>query len=141
MNKNKKLIGAVLLVAGGIAGCATAPARLVSRGMVASTTSGTWAIVAGPRTVHAYAGDAGGEIYNAPATTGTNADCTRANPAGLSVPVPADKVVSVAVSAGEVACLRTTADRGYELLWHAVEQARAPEVIVANASDRNGVRQ
>jgi hypothetical protein len=108
--------------------------------MVASTVPGTWAIVEGPRTVHAYAGFSGGELYDARATTGTNVDCDAANQTGGAVPLPADKVVSVTVAAGHVACLRTTAERGYELLWHAVDHRREPE-LVASAASGAGVRQ
>jgi hypothetical protein len=146
MTMNKKLIGVVIWAAGfaGVgSGCATSPARLESRGMVASTVPGTWAIVAGPRTVHAYAAFGGGEVYNAPVTTGTNADCALGGQSDVpAVTVPADKVVMVTVSAGQMACLRTRAERGYELLWHAVEEKRAAAELVATAgTQRNGGRQ
>jgi hypothetical protein len=140
MTMDKKLFWVVFLVVAGAAGCATAPARSVSRGMVASTVPGTWAIVEGPRTVHAYAGFSGGELYNARATTGTNVDCDAANQTGGAVPLPADKVVSITVAAGQVACLRTTGERDYELLWHAVEHRRGP-ALVASAAAGNGGRQ
>jgi hypothetical protein len=86
--------------------------------------------------MHAYAGFAGGEIYTAPATTGTDADCARIQPGPSAVALPPDKVVSVTVPAGETACLRTQADAGYELLWHALGRP-APE-LVANFTELAG---
>lgn len=135
---NKKLIGVIFLVGSGAAGCATAPARSISRGTVASTVSGTWAVVEGPRTVHAYSGFGGGELYTAPATTRTNVDCDSANQSGAAVPLPADTVVSITVSAGQVACLRTNEDRGYELLWHAVEADHRPQLVASAGAGKGG---
>src|SRR3954447_21647902 len=73
--ETKKLIGVLILVIGSVAGCATSPAGRALRGTVLSTSPGTRAIVRGPTTMHVYAGFSGGELYNATAETGTDADC------------------------------------------------------------------
>jgi hypothetical protein len=65
-------------------------------------------------------------------------DCDSANQSGAAVPLPADQVVSVTVSAGQVACLRTSVESGYELLWHAVEAHREPELIASVGSGKGG---
>jgi hypothetical protein len=121
-------------VAGHLAGCATSP-TLTARGTVLSTTPGARAIVAGPADVHAYAGFDGGEIYLVHSNTGSNADCVGTPEHDASVPVPADKVVSVSVRAGTTACLRTRVDQGYELLWHA-RAGRESKLLVAKAGGR-----
>jgi hypothetical protein len=132
---SKRLIGAFILVVGSVAGCATSPAGSSVRGTVLASSPGSRAIVTGPITVHAYAGFAGGEIYNTRAAAGTDVDCARAPQSGAAIPLPADKVVSVTVAEGEVACLRTQASRGYELLWHS--QPQPPSVqLMATATSR-----
>lgn len=131
---SKQLIGVVFLVAGSVAGCATSPTGRATRGTVVSPSPGTRAIVTGPIAMHAYAGFAGGEIYKTRVTTGTDADCARIQPGGPAVVLPADRVISVTVPAGEVACLRTRAVSGYELLWHAPAQ-RSPPPLVADVTD------
>ncbi|MEO5769304.1 MAG: hypothetical protein ABIS92_13215 [Polyangia bacterium] len=124
------LVGTLVLVVVGAAGCATAPSGVVARGTVVSRAAATRLIVSGPATVHAYAGFTGGEIHSAPAVTGTDADCAHITNGGSgAVTVPRDRVISVTVAAGDVACLRTTADRGYELLWHALAQPPVSQLV------------
>jgi hypothetical protein len=125
----------VLGLAGHLAGCATAP-TLAGRGTVVSRTPGTRAIVEGPVDVHAYSGFGGGEIYLVNAVTGSDSDCAGTPGHGAAVAVPHDKVVSVAVPVGATACLRTSVDKGYELLWHA-QAGRGSGSLVANASNRD----
>jgi hypothetical protein len=119
-------------VAGHLAGCATSP-TLTARGTVLSTTPGASAIVDGAVEVHAYAGFEGGEIYLVRSNRGSNADCAGTPENGASVPVPADKVISLSVRSGTTACLRTRVDQGYELLWHA-RAGRDSKVLVAKAA-------
>ncbi len=88
-------------------------------------------IVAGPLTMHAYAGFAGGEIYKTRAATGTDADCAAIPQGDAAMRLPADRVVSITVPAGVVACLRTRDRGGYELLWHAIEHPPAAELVAA----------
>ena len=56
-----------LLIVAAAAGCATAPAAVVTRGTVHDRSSRTQAVVQGPMTLHAYAGFTGGGIFQAPA--------------------------------------------------------------------------
>ena len=135
--ETKKLIGLFVLVIGSVAGCATSPAGWAARGAVLSASPGTRAIVAGPTTMHAYAAFAGGEIYNTPTETGTDADCARIQGGAPAVQLPPDRVISVSVPAGQLACLRTRVGAGYELLWHALERPPARK-LVASATDRAG---
>lgn len=139
METKKKLIRVFVLVVGSVAGCATAPMGRAVRGTVLSTAPGTWAIVSGPTTMHVYAGFAGGEIFNAPAETGTDADCARVQAGTPAVPLRPDRILYVAVPAGEMACLRTHVGAGYELLWHAL--ARPPQLLASttNPGARNDV--
>lgn len=135
---NKQVAGVVLSVVlgltGGVAGCATSTGRSVVRGTVLGRSPGSRIIVAGPVTMHAYAGFAGGEIYKTRAATGTDADCAVTQQGDAAVPLPGDRVVSVTVAVGAVACLRTRDRGGYELIWHAVEP-RPATVQVAIATD------
>jgi hypothetical protein len=79
------------------------------------------AIATGPTLLHVYAGTSGGTIFVAPFATGGDGDCSR--PAGdalsRTAPLTVDQVFVLSVRLGEVACLATTADRSFELLWHA----------------------
>jgi hypothetical protein len=79
------------------------------------------AIVPGPTLLHVYSGTSGGTIFVAPFATGEDGDCS--GPAGdalfRAAPVAADQVLVFSVRPGEVACLATTTDRSFELLWHA----------------------
>lgn len=131
---NKKLRGAFILVVGTFAGCATSPAGREVRGTVVTRSPGSRAIVTGPITMHAYAGFAGGEIYNTRAAAGTDGDCACAQQSGPAIPLPADKAISVTVSEGEVACLRTQASSGYELLWHALPQPPTVQLVATATS-------
>jgi len=124
-----KFISVVVLIAAGLTGCATSISRAAARGSVLGSTPGTRPIVAGPVTMHAYAAFAGGEIFNAPSGAGSPADCARADGAAAAVRVPADKVISVRVPAGELACLRTRDVSGYELLWHAPRPEIGTELV------------
>jgi hypothetical protein len=135
MNKQFFEVGMLFLVLGNAAGCATSARGGAARGTVLASAPGTRAIVAGPVTMHAYAGFSGGEIYRAPAATGPDADCARVEGRGAAVPLPADRVVAVTVAAGEIACLRTEGARGYELVWHADARESTPR-LAANVVQR-----
>lgn len=139
--ETKKLIGMFALFIGSVAGCATSPTGRALRGTVLSTSPGTRAIITGPTTMHVYAGFAGGEIFNVPAETGTDVDCARVQAGAPVVPLRPDRVLYVAVPAGEVACLRTHVGEGYELLWHALVPQPRGELLAAatNPGARNDV--
>src|SRR3954451_18016237 len=89
-----------LLVVAAATGCATAPAAVVTRGTVTSRSPRTQAVVNGPMKLHAYAGFTGGEIYQAPASRAPDADCASSAQAARATPIPADRVVVIAVPAG-----------------------------------------
>jgi hypothetical protein len=139
--ETKKLFGVLILVVGSVAGCATSAAVRAVRGTVLSTSPGNRAIVRGPTTMHVYAAFAGGELYNAPAETGTDADCARVEPGGSVISLWPDRLIHVAVPAGQMACLRTRVGSGYELLWHAVGRPPLGELLASaiNGRPRNDV--
>ena len=139
--ETNKLIGALILVVGSVAGCATSPTVRAVRGTVLSTSPGTRAIVRGPTTMHVYAAFAGGELYNAPAGAGTDAECARVEPGASVVSLWPDRLIHVAVPAGQMACLRTRVGAGYELLWHAIAAPTMGELVASatNPGARNDV--
>lgn len=125
-------LAVVLGFVGHLTGCATSPA-LAGRGTVFTRVPGTRAIVAGPVDVRAYSEFGGGEIYLVNTDKGAESDCAAPPGDAAAVAVPGDKVISVAVPAGKTACLRTHADRGYELLWRA-HAGRGSESLIAKAT-------
>ena len=131
----KQLIGVVFLVAGSVVGCATSPTGRSSARDGHQHLARDPGDRHGPTAIHAYAGFDGGEIYTARAATGSDADCARTQHDGTAVAVPADRVISVTVPAGDVACLRTQTVRGYELLWHALAQ-QPMRPLLADMTDR-----
>ncbi len=80
-------------------------------------------------------GSAAARFHGARAATGTDADCAGVQLGAAAVPLPADRVVSVTVPAGEIACLRTETVTGYELLWHALAQPGASPDLAARAGN------
>lgn len=101
-----------------------------SRGAVHLGGPGQKAVVVGPAAIHVYSGFAGGVVYTVPAVAGADEDC-RAPGTAASAPMQlrADRVLPVAVGAGEVACLATDTPRNFELLWHLQKDTTAPPAI------------
>jgi len=124
MNAMNRIVA--LLIVAAAAGCATAPAAVTRRGRVLNWSARTQAVARGPITLHAYAGFTGGEIFQAPAGTGSEDDCAASPRGAPATPVPADRVVYIAVPAGAVACLHTWTDSAYELLWHGETEISSP---------------
>jgi hypothetical protein len=94
------------------------------------------AFAAGPATVRLYSMDHGGTFFTAPATTGTDDDCLQAQKAAADrqQPVQVDRRNVLEVAAGDVACLVTSTNRSFELLWHArATTAPANQTFVAQA--------
>ena len=123
-----------LLFVGTLAGgCAGGPG-LAPRGSVVVSGDSVKAFAAGPTVVHAFSQDRGGDVYTAPATTGTDADCLQASGASRAraKELRVDQRNVVEVPAGQVACVATKSDRSIELLWHA-EKGSMPtnQVLVA----------
>jgi hypothetical protein len=84
------------------------------------------AVVAGPAVVKVYSGFSGAQVFVAAASSGADADCA-AGAAGTSL--KADRVESVTVAAGQVACVASTGARQIELLWHAQPSTPASTLI------------
>lgn len=126
MHARNRIVALLIAAAAAAAGCATTPASVVTRGTVTSRSPRTQAVVKGPMTLHAYAGFTGGEIYQAAAGVAPDADCASSHRGALSTPIPADRVVIIAVPAGAVACLHTSTESAYELLWHGAPEIDRP---------------
>ena len=90
------------------------------------------AVVSGPLAFHAYAAFSGGTLFVADAITGTDGDCERAARAATGTPLAADRIESVTVGAGKVACLTTSGARSFEMLWHAQKEAPRPLLVAGN---------
>jgi hypothetical protein len=80
------------------------------------------AIAPGPALLHVYSATSGGTIFVAPFATGGDADCSGSalDAPSQATPLAAEQVLVLNVGPGKVACLATTADRSFELLWHAL---------------------
>lgn len=74
----KNRLFALLFVGTLAAGCAGGPG-LAPRGSVIVSGDSVKAFATGPTVVHALSQDRGEDIYTAPATTGTDADCLQAH--------------------------------------------------------------
>jgi hypothetical protein len=126
-----------LVIAGCFAsGCASG-AGLGQRGSVIVRGDSVKAFAAGPTVVHAFSMDRGGDIYTAPATTGTDADCVqgRTRSHDRQTPLNVDQRNVVEVGFGQVACVASKSDRPIELLWHA-ETGATPTSSLAMAQLR-----
>jgi hypothetical protein len=83
------------------------------------------AVRSGPALIHAYSQFTGGDLFVVPAVTGTDTDCAGVGTnraANQSTPIVADRRAVVHVDAGQLACVAVQGERGFELLWHAVEE-------------------
>ena len=104
-----------------------------TRGTVQVAAQGAKAVVAGPVAIHAYSAFSGAKVYFVSAVSGTDRDCAGAR-LGADASVAADKMQTVTVGAGQLACVETTAARGSELLWHVQkDRAAAPTLMVASS--------
>jgi len=105
------------------------------RGTVEVTGHAVKAVTTGPGLVHGYSGFSGGALFVAPVVAGTDADCAAAlaNHAVRPTPLVADRMAYVPVGAGQVACLVTSTQRPFELLWHAFPTEGTQTYIAAKA--------
>jgi hypothetical protein len=128
-----KLVGFVALALASFGGTGIASARSagIERGTVVARGPVAKVVVAGPIALHAYSEFAGGSLYAAPAVTGTDRDC-KGSSASTTV-VQADRIATLAVGEGQVACLSTTTKGSFELLWHAVSQPVPASAVIAKA--------
>jgi hypothetical protein len=88
-------------------------------------------VVSGPTTIHAYSTNDGMDLFTVAAATGTDRDCqlARARASAGENRLQADRVVTVNVPAGRVACVETTASGTHELLWHQMESQSEPSLL------------
>lgn len=99
------------------------------RGGVTVTEPSVRALVTGPADIHAYSEFAGGVLYTVPAVAGDSRDCALARRDLLVL--HADRVHSIRIEPGSVACLATVTNRRFELLWHGHRPEAAPATLVA----------
>jgi len=129
MKTNKMISTLVMVSALSFGTVAKAADSAPTRGQVSVSGSAVKAVVAGPVAIHAYSGFSGGTIFAVRAITGTDADCKAQPVSGTNTTLRADSVVDFRVGTGQVACLATSTDRSFELLWHAAKDAAAPMML------------
>jgi len=114
-----------------VAGCA---GRHEVRGSALVDARAAKVFAQGPALVHAYSLDRGGEVFFAPALTGTDADCAGAghDAASPRTVIKVDQRNVVDVPVGEVACFTADRARPYELMWHAWKATGEASVQLAN---------
>jgi hypothetical protein len=117
MKTTMKILSLVSFLSLGFAGVAHAGEGAARRGQVNVQAADAKAVVAGPAVVKMYSGFSGATLFVAAAATGTDADCAASRAAGTTL--QADRVVTVSVGAGQVACVASSGERKIELLWRA----------------------
>ena len=128
MKTTLKILSLVSFLSFGFAGIAHAGEGPARRGQVNVPAAAAKAVVAGPAVVKMYSGFSGAQVFVAAASSGTDADCAAAGrTAGTKL--PADRVETVTVAAGQVACVASTGERKIELLWHAQPATSAAALI------------
>jgi len=132
MKTNKMILALVsaLSLAGAARSAQAQEAAGPSRGTVQVRGQEAKAVVVGPVAIHAYSGFSGTNVYLVAAVSGTDQDC--AGPRSASTSLAADRVQTLTVGAGQVACVETTTGRSNELLWHAQSgRPAASETMIA----------
>lgn len=132
-----KTISILYLLSSLSVGCAGAQlarsgeAAAPRRGFVAASGASVKAVVSGPIAIHVYSEFAGGRVFVAERATGKDSDCQAAAGREQSgQALPADRVQSITVGPGQIACLATPRRRGFEMLWHAQNDG-ADRVVLA----------
>jgi hypothetical protein len=120
--KTISILSLVSFLALGFAGTAHAGEGAARRGQVNVQGAATKAVVAGPAVVKVYSGFSGAKIFIAEGT-----DCGASGTA--STTLTADRVQTVNVGAGQVACAASTGERTIEILWHAQSNTPAPVMV------------
>jgi hypothetical protein len=82
-------------------------------------------VVAGPAVVKVYSGFPGASVFVA------DGDCTTGAGRAAGAPLQADRVATVTVAAGQVACVASTGERKIELLWHTQPVAVASAIVAS----------
>ena len=128
MKTTMKILTLVSFLSLSFAGVAHAGEGAARRGQVNVQAAAAKAVVAGPAVVKMYSGFSGAQVFVAAAASGTDADCAVAGrTAGTTL--PADRIETVTVAAGQVACVASTGARKIELMWHAQPVTSAPALI------------
>jgi hypothetical protein len=100
-----------------------------TRGQVQVTAAAAKAVVAGPTAIHAYSAFSGAKLFVVQAVTGTDRDCQAGAANAGNASLAADRVETLMVRSGEIACVASTGERSIELLWHASKDAPAPVML------------
>ena len=87
------------------------------RGQVQVPASAAKAVVVGPTAVSAYSQFSGAKLFVVQAVTGADSDCQAAAQKNAGSTLAADKLETLYVGAGQVACVASTGQRHIELLW------------------------
>ena len=128
MKTTMKILTLVSFLSLSFAGAAQAGEGAARRGQVNVQAAAAKAVVAGPAVVKMYSGFSGAQVFVAAVSSGTDADCAAAGrTAGTTL--AADRVETVTVAAGQVACVASTGARKIELLWHAQPGASATALV------------
>jgi len=117
------ILSLVSFLALGFAGVAHAGEGAARRGEVRVPVAATKVVVAGPAVVKVYSGFSGAKVFVA------EGDCAAAAPRATGTTLQADRVETVTVAAGQVACVASTGERVVELLWHAQPAAPASTLV------------
>jgi hypothetical protein len=129
--KTIKILSLVSLLSFGFAGAASAGEGAATRGQVQVPATAAKAVVVGPTAIHAYSEFSGAKLFVADAVTGTDRDCQAAASKAGATALAGDKVETLTVRAGQIACVASTGTRPVELLWHTSKDAPAPTTMLA----------
>jgi len=123
MKTTLKILSLVSFLSLSFAGVAQAGEGAARKGQVNVSAAAAKAVVAGPAVVKVYSGFSGAKVFVA------DGNCGTAPSTGTTL--VADRVETVSVGAGQVACVAATGDRSIELLWH-TQSAAPAATLVAN---------
>jgi hypothetical protein len=129
MKTTTKILSLVSFLAFGFAGVAHAGEGAARRGQVNVQAAAAKAVVAGPAVVKVYSGFSGAKVFVADAASAKDADCAAAAAGAPGTALKADRVESVSLAAGQIACVATTGERSIELLWHAQPATPAATLV------------
>jgi hypothetical protein len=122
------ILSLVSFLALGFAGVAHA-GDAAHRGEVLVKAADAKAVVAGPAVIHVYSGFSGAKVFVADAAAAKDGDCTAAAGRVVGSALVADRVETISIGAGQVACVASTGTRTIDLLWHAVPSTPATTLV------------
>ncbi|HXU01158.1 MAG TPA: hypothetical protein VN903_09205 [Polyangia bacterium] len=128
MKTTTSILSLVSFLAIGFAGVAHAGEGAARRGQVNVKAATTEAVVAGPAVIKVYSAFPGAKLFVA------DGDCTATAVQGTAL--PADRLETVTVRAGQIACVASTGERSIELLWKAQSGSPAPVAPTALVAKR-----